>query len=69
MPMPTDGRLLRLLTWLSPAFPTGSFGYSHGLETAIREGAVTDARSLTGWIAALLEHGSGWTDAVLARLA
>ena len=69
MTMPTDARLLRLLTWLSPAFPVGAFGYSHGLETAIREGAVTDARSLTGWIAALLEHGSGWTDAVLARAA
>ena len=67
--MPTEGRLLRLLTWLSPAFPVGAFGYSHGLETAIREGAVTDARSLTAWIAALLEHGSGWTDAVLARAA
>jgi len=67
--MATEARLLRLLTWLSPAFPVGAFGYSHGLETAIREGAVTDARSLTQWIAALLEHGSGWTDAVLARAA
>jgi len=67
--MPTDARLLRLLTWLSPAFPVGAFGYSHGLETAIREGAVTDACALTGWIAALLEHGSGWSDAVLARAA
>lgn len=67
--MPTEARLLRLLTWLSPAFPVGSFGYSHGLETAIREGAVTDARELSGWIATLLEHGSGWTDAVLARAA
>lgn len=67
--MPTEARLLRLLTWLSPAFPVGSFGYSHGLETAIREGAVTDARELSGWIATLLEHGAGWTDAVLARAA
>lgn len=67
--MPTEARLLRLLTWLSPAFPVGAFGYSHGLETAIREDAVTDARTLTQWIAALLEHGSGWTDAVLARAA
>lgn len=67
--MPTEARLLRLLTWLSPAFPVGAFGYSHGLETAIREGAVTDARSLTGWIAGLIEHGSGWTDSVLARAA
>ena len=69
MIMPTEARLLRLLTWLSPAFPVGSFGYSHGLETAIREGAVTDARALTGWIAGLLEHGSGWTDAVLVKAA
>ena len=69
MTMTTEARLLRLLTWLSPAFPVGAFGYSHGLETAIREGAVTDARSLSAWIAALLEHGSGWTDAVLARAA
>lgn len=67
--MPTEARLLRLLTWLSPAFPVGSFGFSHGLETAIREGGVNDVRSLTGWIAALLEHGSAWTDAVLAKAA
>ncbi|MDZ4374291.1 MAG: urease accessory protein UreF [Phenylobacterium sp.] len=67
--MPTEARLLKLLTWLSPAFPVGAFGYSHGLETAIREGKVTDARGLTGWIALLIEHGSGWTDAVLARAA
>lgn len=67
--MPTEARLLRLLTWLSPTFPVGSFGYSHGLETSIREGVVTDARTLTHWIAALIELGSGWTDAVLARAA
>jgi urease accessory protein len=69
MTMATEARLLRLLTWLSPAFPVGAFGYSHGLETAIREGAVTDGRALTGWIAGLLEHGSGWTDAVLVKAA
>lgn len=67
--MATEARLLRLLTWLSPAFPVGSFGYSHGLETVIREGAVDDVRSLTAWIAGLLEHGSGWTDAVLVKAA
>ena len=26
--------LLKLMTWLSPAFPVGSFSYSHGLESA-----------------------------------
>ena len=27
--------LLRLMAWLSPAFPTGAFAYSHGLEWAV----------------------------------
>ncbi|MBX3484651.1 urease accessory protein UreF [Phenylobacterium sp.] len=67
--MPTEARLLRLLTWLSPAFPTGAFGFSHGLETAIREGAVGDVRTLTGWLAGLIEHGSAWSDAVLVKAA
>lgn len=57
--------LLKLLTWLSPAFPVGSFSYSHGLETAIADGTVHDRASLHAWIAALVAHGSGWTDAVL----
>lgn len=63
--MTTEAHLLRLMTWLSPAFPVGAFGYSHGLETAIREGPVGDAETLSAWIAGLVEHGSGWTDAVL----
>ncbi|MGH6883872.1 MAG: urease accessory protein UreF [Hypericibacter sp.] len=67
--MTTEAQLLRLLTWLSPAFPVGAFGYSHGLETAIREGAVSDADGLAAWIAGLVEHGSGWTDAVLFKAA
>jgi urease accessory protein len=69
MTMTTEAQLLRLLTWLSPAFPVGAFSYSHGLETAIREGAVADADALCAWIAGLIEHGSGWTDAVLFKAA
>jgi len=65
----SGSQLLRLLTWLSPAFPVGAFGYSHGLEQAIRDGAATSAARLTTWIAALVEHGSGWTDAVLLKAA
>ena len=57
--------LLRLLTWLSPAFPVGMFGWSHGLEQAIADGAVTDGDTLIDWISGLVEFGSGWTDAVL----
>jgi urease accessory protein len=65
--MTTEAQLLRLMTWLSPAFPVGAFGYSHGLETAIRDGMVNDADTLHAWIAGLIEHGSGWTDAVLFK--
>ena len=67
--MTTDAHLLRLMTWLSPAFPVGAFGYSHGLEAAIREGRVADAESLEAWIAGLVECGGGWTDAVLLKAA
>ena len=67
--MTTDSQLLRLMTWLSPAFPVGAFGYSHGLENAIREGAVCDAGTLTAWIGGLVEFGGGWTDAVLFNAA
>ena len=58
--------LLRLLAWLSPAFPVGSFSYSHGLERAVHDGLVTDRAGLAGWLSTLVEMGSGWNDAVLA---
>lgn len=67
--MTPEAHLLRLLTWLSPAFPVGSFGYSHGLETAMREGVVADADALTAWISGLVEHGGAWSDAVLFKAA
>ncbi len=57
--------LLRLMTWLSPAFPVGGFSYSHGLERAVHDGLVTDRESLSHWLGALIELGSGWNDAVL----
>ncbi|MDL2405350.1 urease accessory protein UreF [Rhizobium calliandrae] len=57
--------LLRLMTWLSPAFPVGSFAYSGGLESAVHDGLVQDAASLRDWIIALIRHGSVWNDAVL----
>lgn len=56
---------LTLAQWLSPAFPTGAFAYSHGLEWAIAEGPVRDAESLRRWLGNVLEHGAGWQDAVL----
>lgn len=56
---------LRLVQILSPAFPIGSFAYSQGLETAINDGLIWDAGSLKNWISAMLEHGSGRSDAIL----
>ncbi|HEY8290134.1 MAG TPA: urease accessory protein UreF, partial [Acetobacteraceae bacterium] len=41
--------MLRLLAWLSPAFPTGAFAYSHGLEWAVEAGDVTDGETLHEW--------------------
>jgi len=63
----TASTLARLLTWLSPAFPTGGFAYSHGLEWAIEAGDITDRASLVDWIADLLAAGSLWSDAILLR--
>ncbi|WP_457584166.1 urease accessory protein UreF [Ensifer canadensis] len=57
--------LLRLVTWLSPAFPVGAFSYSNGLEKAMHDGHVTDAERLRPWLETLLCNGSGWNDAVL----
>lgn len=56
---------LPLLAWLSPAFPVGSFAYSHGIEWAFESGDVTNAQSTETWIADLIECGGPWSDAVL----
>ena len=42
----SDGRLYRLLCWLSPGFPIGAFSYSHGLEAAAETGRVHDRETL-----------------------
>ena len=57
--------LIRLLAWMSPAFPVGSFSYSHGLERVVHDGLVKDSAALKDWIHALIAHGSAWNDAVL----
>jgi urease accessory protein len=61
----TENGTLPLLAWLSPAFPVGSFAYSHGIEWAFEAGDVTDAKSAERWIIDLLECGGPWSDAVL----
>lgn len=57
--------LLRLMAWLSPAFPVGSFSYSSGIEGAAHEGRVPHADALRDWIESALVYGSAWNDAVL----
>ena len=61
--------LLRLQSWLSPAFPIGSYSYSHGLEWAVEAGDVYDQKSLVDWLGADLRHGSGRNDAIFFRAA
>jgi len=58
---------LRLQAWLSPAFPTGSYSYSHGLEWAVEAGSVHDRASLVDWLAADLRYGSGRNEAIFFR--
>lgn len=60
--MRTD--LLTLVQWLSPAFPTGGYAYSHGLE-AVMAGGERTAAGIGRWIEGVLRHGGGQADAVL----
>lgn len=57
--------LLRLMAWLSPAFPIGGFAWSAGLERAVADGLVKNAGDLEAWLATLMRHGALWNDAVL----
>lgn len=68
-----DGRttvataIMRLLSWLSPAFPTGAYAYSHGLEWAIETHDIHDGGTLRDWLEDVIERGSGRNDTVLLR--
>jgi urease accessory protein len=59
--------LLRLMAWLSPAFPTGAFAYSHGLEWAVESRDITNEATLTEWLSDLLGQGTARTDTILLR--
>lgn len=61
----SDQSLYRLMTWLSPAFPAGSFAHSGGLEWAIAEGFASDRGELECWLEDFLSAGSGRNDAIL----
>lgn len=67
--MTDPAALQKLLTWLSPAFPVGSFAWSAGLETAIAEQLVTDSETMRNWLSGSLRHGGLRTDAILLAAA
>ena len=56
--------LLRQQTWLSPAFPTGAYSYSHGVEWAVEAGHIYDRETLVDWLEADLCYGSGRNEAI-----
>ena len=61
--------LMRLMTWLSPAFPIGAFAYSSGLESAYQDDLITNSQELQAWLEDLLRQGPAWNDAVLCAAA
>jgi urease accessory protein len=60
---------LPLLLWLSPAFPVGSFAYSHGLEWAVEAEDIVDAPTLCGWLTDLIAFGALRVDAIVFAFA
>lgn len=67
--MRTEDAMLTLAHWFSPAFPVGSFAYSHGLEWAIDAGQITNVETLALRVEDILLHGSGRNDAVFLAAA
>jgi urease accessory protein len=63
--MADDEAILPLFIWLSPAFPVGSFAYSHGCESVIEAGDIKSNDDLRHWLEASLRFGSARTDALL----
>ena len=56
--------LLRLQSWLSPAFPSGAYSYSHAVEWAVEAGYIDDYKTLIDWLQADLRYGSGRNEAI-----
>ena len=61
--------LMTLVQWLSPAFPTGAFAYSHGMEQVIADGGIRSGADLEGWLSDVLRFGAGKQDAILLSAA
>lgn len=65
----TAAGLMTLVQWLSPAFPTGGFAYSHGMEQVIHDGRIASGADLEAWLADVLRFGAGKQDALLLSAA
>ncbi|MTI01067.1 urease accessory protein UreF [Roseibium sp. RKSG952] len=63
----SQSALIKLLAFLSPAFPIGGFSYSHGLEKLVEDGTVHDPQSLQDWIEGILNYGAGRNDGILLK--
>ncbi len=55
----------KVMAWLSPSYPIGSFAYSHGLEFEIACGNIRTGQDVQEWVESLLRNGSGWNELVL----
>lgn len=54
-----------LMLWTSPAFPAGSFAFSHGLEWLAEDGRLTTRTDLEHLLVDLVERGSVRNDLIL----
>jgi len=69
MPTAEAHDALRLMAWLSPAYPVGAYAYSHGLEWAVEAGDVRNEANLLDWIEDVCERGALRNDLILAAQA
>lgn len=60
--MITDLALLRLLHWVSPTLPIGSFTYSQGIEWAVEAAWIQTPAELQAWLANQLHNGITYVD-------
>ena len=56
--------LLRLQSWLSPAFPIGSYSYSHASNGRSKRATFMTVKVLSSWLEADLCYGSGRNEAI-----
>lgn len=62
-------QLVRLMTWMSPTFPTGAFVWSSGLEAACRNERIRSAKTLEAWLGTSLSLGGLHNEAILCAAA